>query len=313
MRILKLAVVVGLLFVVSGTAGAITFEQPYTGPIRFKFASWDMATTYNTSQIAKDTVFMAPGINNLPQTPPPGGSSPIPSGFGNAYAGQNEDQWGIYRVTEIRSDDGKDTLLWSGAKDNTSEIVGMFYGIVDNALYIDSTTGAVTIQSDGAQFKMFAQQKGTFSAEAGSSGRTAFNAYNTVGVSNSMLLLQGVATEGVTPIAGTTGPATKMTKIDANTGIGKGDMYIDITGGAWQEMFADDVFAPPSPDGDLLLQSTLYPVQNRNGVFDWTMTNDDPMRGTIITPENVIPEPISMLTILGSMAGLGGYLKRRRA
>lgn len=317
MRILKIAMVACLILAVSGTAGAITFNQPYSGPIKFKLESWDMGTLYNTSSIQNDTVFSGVStLDGLSQFPPPGTVSPIPSG---KYAGQTEDGWGIFRVTEIRSDDGLGTLLWSSATDNSADLVGMFYGSVDTALYIDSVAGQQTIQSDGANFKLYAQEKGIFDPAQGSSNRVAFDKYNTVGfaadgsaLASSALVLEGKATAGVNPVSDSE-PASQLTSFafESKRG-GKGDMFIDITGGEWASMFeTSGYFDPPSADGDLFMQSTLYDIFNPpTENFDWTVVNDDPIRGNITG--NVIPEPISMLTVISGIGCLAGYIRKRR-
>jgi hypothetical protein len=314
---------VGLVLAVAGAAQAIQFLQPYSGPIRFKFESWDMGAVYdvsNTNAIPRGSVIQGiAALDALPQYPPPGGIQPIPSG---PYQGQNEDGWGIFRVTEIRSDDGLSTLLWSGALDSQREVVGMIYGAVDNALYVDAVTGKTTIQSDGYMFAMYEQGKGNFSPADGSSDRLSFSKYEGVGfdsggnmLSGATLVLSGNATTGVTPLAsGTASSLTHFTAIDGTTGYGKGEMYVDITGGAWSELFeTNGAFNPPSADGDLFAQSTKYAVTNPpTEGFDWTNTNDDPIRGVISeVPPSVIPEPLSILAIVSGIGGLGAYLRRR--
>ena len=81
-----LALVLGLIFSLAASqAMAFSLAGGYTGPIKVKFSNYEMPS--------------------------------LPFALGEGQANGTEDLWGILKVTTILSDDGNDTILWSGRSD----------------------------------------------------------------------------------------------------------------------------------------------------------------------------------------------------
>lgn len=304
---IKLFIVSLFLLSLTTSAEAIDYRMAYSGPVRWIVTNWDMGPVYDTSQITPFVLHDgAATLDALAQYEAPGRVG-------------DEDNWGIFRVQEILTDDGFSNVLW-GNGDDGKELVGMFYGGVDNALYIGPTTSQQTIQSSGWSMDLYEQDAGTLTnalISNGSGGRVALDkyegiAFDGVGVqlNHARLVLEGVSTTGVAPLTGATGPAEARTSFTATspiTGLGGTDMYIDVTGGPWQylpefQYETDEGFLPPSPDGDLLLEIVAYP--NNTPIGDWTVITDGPIRG------NDVPEPATMVIL--SMGGLALLRRRRR-
>jgi len=320
MRHLKSIALLGLILAMSGIAEAITFNlidgKPYEGRFRFKYENWDMAKSYPPN--SQDPCAPVPGtlydgvsfVNALSHTIPPRELT-IPSG---QYAGQKEDAWGIFRITEIRTDDGTTRLLWSNAVDTKQELVGFFFGGVDTAVKIEYLPDQ-KIQTDNFTFLLYQQDKNLFDATLGSGGRIDFDSYTGIGQdASASLVIEAHSTAGVPKIADANAPAGQIadfTTSDPNTGAGYGTskQFLEITGGAWAPLWevkdyyfgTSDFRFGTSQVGDLFVESDIVPYDA--GLTDWINTSDDPGRG------NVVPEPATLsFLILGGMA----LLKRRR-
>ena len=319
MRHLKLIALLGLILAMSGIAEAITFNIPYEGRFRFKYENWDMAKSYAPN--SEDPNAPVPGtlydgvstVNALSQSSPPG-TLTIPSG---PYAGETEDAWGIFRITEIRTDDGTSRLLWSDAVDENQELVGFFFGGVDTAVKIESLP-VQRIQTDNFTFLLYQQDENLFDMTLGSGGRIDFDSYTGIGQdASASLVIEAHSTAGVVPITGATSPVGQIadfTTSDPNTGAGYGTsmQFLDITGGAWAPWWevkdyyfgTSDFRFGTSQYGDLFVESDVVPYDA--GLTDWIVTSDDPGRG------NVVPEPLTMAGVFLGLGGLGGYIRRRR-
>lgn len=311
MKYAKLIAVAALILAISSSAQAISYRMSYSGPTRWIITNWDMGPIYDTTQIPHNVVHDgAATLDGFAQYDAPGRIG-------------NEDNWGIFRVQQILTDDGFSDTLWLHG-DNNRELVGMFYGGVDNALYIDPSNSQQTIQTNDWSIDTYEQDHGTLTnalIAAGSGGRVDLDTYKGVGtdaagnaLANAELVLEGVSTTGVAQLAGSTGPAegrATFTATSSTTGLGGTDMYIDVVGGTWQDGLqfkyeTEGYFYPPSLEGDMLMEIVAHP--NNVPVGDWTVITDGPVRNYA----QVIPEPITMLAVFGGIVGLGGYIRKRR-
>ena len=183
MRALKLCVAVGLVLAVAtpGLATPINWlRNPLGRVIEFKYENWDMATVYDGAPVGPH---IGPSAVNAVEVATGNGMQIITKGSVKGafdYTDLREDGWGVFRIKEIE-DRTSNEALWDKDLDNVTEIVGIFYGLVDTAVQIDPQSGKQFIDSDGMFFEAYAQPKGTFEHMLASMGRVAFGTYATIG------------------------------------------------------------------------------------------------------------------------------------
>jgi hypothetical protein len=326
MRVLKLCAMFGLLVALSAPAWGLNFNYSYNGPVTLKFYSWDVGTLYGQNPggggaaVPADTLVDGIGaLDALNQLKPASLWPTIPSG---PYDGNSEDSWGLFTIDKILAKNpppGQGSVLWSNDAANPFELVGMFYGLVDHALYYDSSTGAQEIISCGYYFDIYEQPRGTLfnsvSVEpvAGPSDRFDFDKYVGVGYSDNLgttigtKILSGVSTTGITPIntAGYTNGLPAEHYVSFIPGQeGDADFYIDLTGGTLHDNWeVDPYYFPTSQDGDLQLHADL----DAAGQYGFNVTNQDPVEGY------VVPEPTTMFVAFLGVGALASYVRRRRS
>jgi hypothetical protein len=227
---------------------------------------------------------------------------------------------------------------------NNKELVGASFN--RNDLWVKFNGGGEQeFLGNGETFELFVQPVGTFDdGNAGSAGRILNDngtpldttddfyedKYVTAGYlsdgtadGNATLVLSGNGEPGYYPagydpnLDGPMGDPNTEFAGDftpaGTSGSGDYDTYYTITGGADAVQFGtSDPFVPNRPNlggifnnADLRLHVTNSPV-TQDGEFDWLVSFSDPITG------DVIPEPLTALTVLGSAAGLAGYVRRRR-
>lgn len=236
-----------------------------------------------------------------------------------------------------------------GLADGT-ELVAVFWGHVDTEVVI-AGTGDQNIYGRGMQFAAWVQPfgaadattalihgAGTDFADMGSIARGATGAiYDGVGVPGGVpgatLWLTGTATPGFFP--GSLDPLAEFKSV-FNPGAGAGgitghtDLYltvgpVDADGdgfiddvGAMNQFFDTNFFLTPPgsalpgtrADLNVYIQTRGLNVGNVPGFGppDWTVGTQSGVVTGI-----AVPEPVTVLGVLMGVAGLGGYLRRRRS
>ncbi|MCD4699866.1 MAG: PEP-CTERM sorting domain-containing protein [Phycisphaerae bacterium] len=315
LKIITLAV--GLILVVNATAGAITFNQSYNGPITIKFKNYDTGVGYAGGVWGQCGIGVVDGLPQLPaKNAWDGGVSGNPLIPIGPYVNQAEDAWLTVKVTSVTTAGG--TELWSDG-DGSQEVVGMMYGLVDVAVGGNSNF----ILSDGFFFDLYEQDAGQFDPNVGTVGRLGFGTYTGVGGPGGATGAQLIFSANSVPGVG----IVDMLGIDPGlaatpqfshrfTGIGnKADMYLDIdrtAPGAWNNLIVP-VFWPDNSGGlggavsDLYSEANLGPNAPPLGpVGDWDILSDDP------TSAYYVPEPMTMTLLLLGVGSLGGYIRKRR-
>jgi len=328
MRLLKCFVALALLLAVTVPAGAISFNQPYNGPIVIKIGDQDMGTIYPDSGYPQ-------GFSWVGGSPSPDLISGIQAmnlfktTTGQATAAQSvtivdpttghsittlEDSWGIAKVTGIYKADGVSTLWLPGSTDG-SELTVMFWGEVD--FYAQSFNGVSYMSGVNMHYAVYQDFTPDYSGAAGSAGRTAIDQYTTV--TDGTKVLEGKSRAGFLyadtgKYSGAGGSTTEFaSQFDFGSLTGNGSAYVDVTGGTDQVQFDTNTFFTPAsgangiPDGaDMKFQFTTDPSFTWPGT-DWLVGSNDPIKA------DVIPEPLTMLGVFLGVSGLGGYLRRRFA
>ncbi|MCL2700147.1 MAG: PEP-CTERM sorting domain-containing protein [Phycisphaerae bacterium] len=326
MKCLTWVLVTGLALTTAG-AGAVTFNEPYTGPLKFKFANYESSRIYFgpdgtytatsgpdglTLTDLKETAWV-PGVTSFGSIAPPGG---IPG----------EDTWGLFECTSIYGQDpvtGQyNVVLWEKGNPGP-DIVAMFYGVVDMQVTLTTRPDGLVQQEIWAagDLKMDMYEVPNASAILNApTARTAADQYPlwTVGEP----ILRGAAIEN--QIDFPTPPESGMKYwskviLDPQAGSVVSRSAIEGTAKLFVEWYGGSAFQQFSISGpDLEFTTHLYGNDTK---FDWTMSSDDPAFGGANPPPTppqppqptVIPEPITMMGLLLAAAGAGNYLRRRTA
>jgi hypothetical protein len=242
--------------------------------------------------------------------------------------------------------------IWTKGVTDGTELVAVFWGEFDTSVVIDAV-GTQTATGRGLNFALWQQPFGAADlatpgaavfGDLGSAARSLVSpqVYTGVGVpggvAGATLLLTGTATPGFFP--GTLDPGASFLSVFNPGGLLPGG----ITGSAALWLSVGAVDADPAMAGletgslnsaldtnfflatdgsgtsaDLSFQITTRGnnVTNTPGFdppgpkpagFDWTVTTES---GTVTGV--AVPEPLTMVGLLFGVAGVGGYLRRRRA
>jgi len=331
MKVLRTFMLVGLILVVTGTAGAITFRRALIPGERIyvKLSSFDEGTVYPV--VAPGTTAGGSGSNAADVAAMDAVAGQIQafnaaatgSGLGNGL----EDNWGIARITEIT--DAAAVTLWSPS-DTGTEVTAIFYGEQD--IYYRQLDSRRQV-TNGINFHIALYEDGAnnWDPTGGSGARTGLTTYPTV--TDGTLLLAGHSVPGLINNPGSDGGTNAeftstndiATLLDpAGSGsIGGGTTFIELDAGTLLPLFdpeatggsdALDAFQPLSGNvglpgveaADLRLDFTNIVPSN---VADWLIRNNDPGELQV----NPIPEPLTMAGLFLGIGGLATYLRKRRA
>lgn len=301
-----LSIMLVLIFGVGiGSAHAFSLSGGYLGPVKFKFS-------------------------NFEEMRDPSGGASYYVNDGNGI----EDNWGVFQVTEIRADDGTNTLLWNGVGvgGTNEELTGVFYDIDIQCMVVDSI-GQLKVQSVGGRLDVYLDPTPDFDASLGTGGYynlltpgIAHDEYTTA--TDGSLFLSTVFIPGIDPNNDSTVDGT----FDAGTIPSSGDAhsYLSITGGAYQWMFDTDGYSrtylddpevagtpppyPPLGTVSTTILADLHEVHDfisNDGsvtpvIADWDLLSEDPVRGT------AVPEPATMLLLGSGLIGLAGFVRKKK-
>ena len=335
MRCFKLLLMGGIVLALSTQAGAITFLQPYQGPVTMKFIDWDVGTLYGIADPANPVQ----GEANLdalnPQWPPP-----------NSFCA--EDMWGAAQLTTIRGQNNE--LLWSAAIPGTPEITGLFFGERDTYFDQSTTGGNITqyIHGQGVRIAFWEDANndlgnppGTYpGGNTGTARRTA------------EAVFEG-ATEGTLLWTLNSGPGWDVTypndefftTYSPSGGILPGGF--NALGGMMADVGTIYTCGPDGAPGQVNVDDDLDGITDNLSELGFAGSDDVPMTGTnnwlfCGTPDDgvadwrigftgkpdsslefmvisddpidtcVVPEPVTMAGLLLGIGCLGRYVRRRR-
>lgn len=314
--------VMALIGAVTVSASALTLRRAHVGPVTFKIVNFDMGVIYDPEGGAAGTIVSGIGnVNALPQIDPPGADFDAIGGglFTGGESEIKEDGWGIFRVTEIYNTADDSDILWEHG-DNGDEIVGMFYGLIDNAVRFSSDSpGQTIIQSENITFDLYEQAVGTWAGTGtagapslGSAGRLAFDRFQGVTEAGT-LILRGESAQGdLIPLTGSVGPAEFHSFFKPNASLNSGDgtffTRLDLVPGTRDYgQFNSNAF----PGGvDFQVNGTTKSNAGTTAlprIADWTVRSEDPLEAV------VIPEPVTLISVGLGAVSLGRYIRRRRA
>jgi len=274
-KLFALGVAVLALGVLASSAFAFSFVSDYAGPIKFKFSNYSVGSLYFES-----------------------------SEGGYGYADGEEDAWGIFKVSSIATDDLNETTLWFDGKDG-EQLTGMYYGIDDDYWLLDDS--GLTIESVGGQIDLYLDSTTAFDANLGPSTRSGVASYPKV--TDGILFL---STDFGTGIKFNDGDAdndyiTYHNQLTSNTSpfTGGGSFYLDVTGGAYADMFESNRWVLTDDNGNTVYRDFFGQFDTTtSGAGPWLVKSEDPIQGAYT------PEPASM--ILMGIGLVGAVLRRKR-
>jgi len=318
---------------VSGTAGAIPFNQAYNGPLVMHITNWEDSVTYdwnggkdingNPIQVATwypaNIIKMNPALNTQP----------------------NESSWGIFQIDQILSGQvtgwnsistGALTLYDKGS--SSTDLVGIFYGGQDVAVkFIDTVTSEAQISAANFKYEIFAQPDTYYKPEdpgatpgLGAGARVDLNEFPHVGydgtATNTLLpgadrIITGVGQAGMdnfeffaqfnpASISGSfntyisTAPLAEAFYSDTTSAgfAGTENVFFDTN------IFPCGGFVPvvPGTTADFRLKGGSEPTN-----WPWLVRSSDPITTAYV------PEPVTVLGVFLGLGSLAGYIRRRRA
>ncbi len=325
MRIMKVLTVLSLVLAISGTAGAISIG---TGDIKIKYENWDVGRLYDNGQPVATTEAQCDALleDGAPQVLLPGSFQ------------QSEDGWFVFRVTSIQPGAGGSNL-WSDGNGG-KELVGIGYGMRDVAAYV-GPAGQTYIYGKGLTIDVYEQDHGQFDHTLGPNARINHTTYANIGTAggaagaNLLVRLETIGADPDDPDAQIDMYVPSMPLINPQEdweiswefdgGTGQSMMFADATAGVWGDdnlgngELVDGPFTDPVTRGTPFVTTDIAEAMIRARVEanptnldfsdkdDWYFISEDPINTTL-----AIPEPLTMVALFGSLAGLGGYIRKRR-
>jgi hypothetical protein len=309
---------VAVLTLTASGAGAVVFNEPYEGPLKFKFANYESSRIYFGPD-GTYTLNSGPNgltLTDLKNTPWMTGAeygSIAPPG-----AMSGEDSWGLFECTTILGQDlvtGQyNIVLWEKGNPGP-DIVAMFYGVVDMQVTLTTRPDGLVEQEiwSAGDLRMDMYEVPNASAIlAAPSARTGADQFPLWTVGDP--ILRGVALADQIDFPTPPEPGMKYWSkviLDPETsGVvsrssveGTAKLFVEWYGGS-----ALQQFSIPGPD----LEFTTHLYGNDTN-FNWTTSSDDPAFGganKMEPPPGVIPEPVTMLGLLLATGGVTNYFRR---
>ena len=330
LRTLAAVAVVGVILAASGLASAAVPGPPWQGTFYAHMDNYDASRTY-TGYLADGVTAVTPGVAYTPAqleyTQPTSADS------------ADETSWGVFRFQVVLQGEvtGPNTItkvappnvLWTEGKGNR-ELVGIFYDRRDlsvtftdvghkdgDGIVPDPSLYYQIIKSENTKYKMWYQTWGTYdNGDGGPDARVGIDDYPTVGddPGNTDYVLLG---EDATEIFTVFDPAMYVPNLIGNPIVlpSTTNTYVKLTDGPW---LTDGYFVEAFPLGGamaphahLSLNSTLKPTDKPHDLDPtktaWDIASSDPITGHVI-----IPEPVTMLSVLAGIGSLFGYIRKRR-
>lgn len=233
----------------------------------------------------------------------PAGAKVFTDGVYDTSVDGIEDTWGVFQIKSIV---GSVSGTVFDSTTTADQIVGMFYGFDD--IYIsDNLDGSAAVKSQFGAMELW-KNSGDFDAAilAGSTGRTAANAYT--GITSGTQLLSTTAHGRLAwdPVSQTFVTYTYKSDFDFTAPYGgRGDIYFDVNPsvGMWGVLLDTDGFdVGTATDADIQIS---FSAQSSGVQSDWVVYGNGQGNANA-----VIPEPTSM--ILMGIGLAGAALRRRR-
>jgi len=317
--------VAGLVLAVTSAALAVTAPPPGISPFTsVQSRNQDNGTSYSgpVDGIAHD-----PNEAGITKTPARGTIG-------------HEDNWGIFAVHLLSKGalggDGiaitpdVPVIFSNGDGSNTTWLVGMFYGGVDQSVQFNNPdaghVSAFEVLSRGTQFDLYAVDPTKLAAGANMLNLMSFSAANRTGAAQYTGWVDPNTTSGATFLMhGTSqynqfiGQATAALKFDGLTNI-----YFDVdpnfvnpltgTTGAWASIAQSNHFPTPKifagdPDPNAHLSDIFLTFTDQASQQGWDTFSSD--QGGWANA--AVPEPLTMIGLFLGVGGLGRYLRRRFA
>jgi hypothetical protein len=297
------ALTVSLIVFGIGSAFAFSLAGGYLGPIKFKFSDWSNGDTYTYNS----------GTNAFTNT---GDGQVLPGGT-HLNANNNEDAWGIFKVTGIY--DLVANPLWETGS-APEELVGIYWGIDDD--YLAVTTGGYELEAVKGHMAIYYDNAKDFDPMGGPGLRNP--AFNT-----NVMPVGTPQYPTVNPITGTGGlffsadfvPGVKwgdgnvandhityssvLTATDTPF-TAKGNFYMDITGGDYAWMFDSDGYALTDDSGGTAKRDLFAQFDAKSpGDYNWLANSEDPVLG------HAVPEPGTMLLLGSGLLALAGFGRKK--
>ena len=340
----KLLLVGGIVLALAMPAQAISFSQPWNGPVVMHVHNVAMGATY-TGQLnpvgggATIAAYSGSAWYNFATSAYDLAASPLytpAQAVANAATGAKvgEDGWGLVQIDTIYAgqDNGYNNIgqlgvkLWeTGPVGVGTELVATYFNRQDLGVQFLSTDYAhQTFEYHNDTFEIVEQISGTAGANlglAGSGGRVTIGGvlkdkyvgigYDAAGnlLSGATVVMSGVGEIGYFgSLANTTGIADFT--VIGNTGSGSADQFYSVTGGT-EMLFWDTNFFTPTKGldypADLRIHVTDAPIDYLKvpASYDWLTTSSDPLTGAHV------PEPVTMAGLLLGIGCLGRYIRKR--
>ncbi len=328
MRAMKTFLVVGLIALVATSAMAATVPSVPNGPTYLQGNNRDQGTGY----------FVDPSYDEGADGPLPTNPDlwPVFDGSGTQpfyqvpAAGQigDEDTWGIFNLLRITpgTTTGPNDIDDAGALDDynwdinrfgvpadPTALVGVFHSGVDESVVVTDTGSGLfetTVKVSGAQFELWAVDMELLESNSPSIGVT-YDAGDRTALNRMAGWLDATTLAGATKLL--TGESRFFeftTDAFANfTFEGSTTAYFDIDpndpdGGVWNSTWGQSDFYT-TPDGDTA--DLFFSWNLLVGTDGWAANSIDD--GGVY----VVPEPVTMLSLFGGVAGLGAYIRKRRS
>lgn len=349
MKYSKFILAVGFVLAWAATSWAVTVPNLPAGFDYLKSRNEDMGATYIVDGLAPGDTFdfspvgLVPGVPTLtPGTLNGGASALTVTKVGAVGAMPGEDSWGIALMYQIApgklSNPGSDGSIVgfvgpigydNSAGTQATWLTAMFHSGVDTAVTVTVGTGPAgngiplgqlkqTISTAGLEFELYAVDAAAIDAAlAGAvkdsvnladyvaASRTAVDEFvgwtgNTLPAANQVLLATGLSDyfQSTVVVDGT--GTIVSNSLNAST------VYFDVPAagpGIWNYSWgtSDQLRTPLGTPSNLWFQWTLD-----TGERGWTVHSSD------IGGAYAVPEPFTMASVFLAVAGIGGYIRRRR-